>query len=747
MKSGGQRVSIKIMKKSIASLLLLTVLFMNMGLGEPVHAGDLNSEGQGIEGNRQEVVENTQEVAEGTGDEAGNQEGSDAGEENDAESENGGVLEDEPNSDLGNGDVSEEEQGGEDEDDSDGDIATEEPTPIVEEIEEIQEIQPLVIKYQAHVQSIGWQPEKKNGQLAGTTGRSKRVEAIKINVIDAENKAIEGYGIEYQTHVQSIGWQDWVADGQMSGTMGLGKRTEALRVRLTGIAAEKYDVYYRVHIQSYGWLGWASNGAPAGSREYGKRIEAVELRLVAKGEEAPGAGGSSYKCPRVKYQAHAQSVGWQGNVYDDSVAGVTGRSKRLEALRISLPETEYEGGIEYRVHAQTIGWQSWKSNGQLAGTTGQGKRIEAIEVRLTGELAEYYDIYYSLHLAKIGWCNYAVNGETAGSSGLSKRVEAIKIKLVKKDETKPATNGTKYIQGYINTDFSYQGTIQGSGISKDTVQGSVLGTVNQSRRLENITLRLNQSGDNVPKGTIKYATHISGKGWSKWATQGNVSGCTDGTAGLEAVKIALSGDISNYYDIYYSTYVQKYGWLGWAKNGQAAGTTKCGYRMEALRIMLVSKDVAAPGANRNYYKEQKWMPGPIMNMALKANLYNSSTPYILMVDRGARKVGVFRGYAGTWDNVKYLDCSVGKPSTPTVGGVFKVGSRGYYFNSGSLRCFWWTQFYGDYLFHSVPCYPNGTIQDGRLGMALSHGCVRLQMSNAKWIYDNIPSGTTVVVYN
>ena len=34
----------------------------------------------------------------------------------------------------------------------------------------------------------------------------------------------------------------------------------------------------------------------------------------------------------------------------------------------------------------------------------------------------------------------------------------------------------------------------------------------------------------------------------------------------------------------------------------------------------------------------------------------------------------------------------------------------------------------------------------RVGIPLSHGCVRLEIGNAKWIYDNIPSGTHVVVY-
>ena len=42
---------------------------------------------------------------------------------------------------------------------------------------------------------------------------------------------------------------------------------------------------------------------------------------------------------------------------------------------------------------------------------------------------------------------------------------------------------------------------------------------------------------------------------------------------------------------------------------------------------------------------------------------------------------------------------------------------------------------------------DGTLMDGRVGMALSHGCVRLEIQNAKWIYDTIPSGSTVVVYH
>ena len=135
-------------------------------------------------------------------------------------------------------------------------------------------------------------------------------------------------------------------------------------------------------------------------------------------------------------------------------------------------------------------------------------------------------------------------------------------------------------------------------------------------------------------------------------------------------------------------------------------------------------------------------------MRLKANSYSSSTGYIALVNRTTHKVGIFQGWQGNWRCIQYWDCSDGAPSTPTVEGVFRVGGKGHHFYSGSSICYWYTQFYGNYLFHSVLYNRySGALADGRLGMALSHGCVRLHINNAKWIYDNIPVGTTVVVYH
>ena len=87
------------------------------------------------------------------------------------------------------------------------------------------------ILYTTHVQELGWQDSKKDGEMAGTTGKSLRLEGIKIKLNIQEN--ITG-GIEYATHVQEIGWQGFVNNNEMSGTTGKSLRLEAIKIKLTG---------------------------------------------------------------------------------------------------------------------------------------------------------------------------------------------------------------------------------------------------------------------------------------------------------------------------------------------------------------------------------------------------------------------------------------------------------------------------------------------------------------------------------
>ena len=139
----------------------------------------------------------------------------------------------------------------------------------------------------------------------------------------------------------------------------------------------------------------------------------------------------------------------------------------------------------------------------------------------------------------------------------------------------------------------------------------------------------------------------------------------------------------------------------------------------------------------------------LMNERVTNGWYSSATHYLILVDTSRNEVGIYNGTgnAGSWNMVKLISCTSGASNTPTVKGSFTVGSRGIVFGDG-YSCWYWTQFYNDYLFHSVLYYPGSQshVMDGRLGINASHGCVRLEIQNAKWIYDNIPSGTKVIVY-
>ena len=344
----------------------------------------------------------------------------------------------------------------------------------------------VTIRYTTHVQTYGWQGDENNankwfanGKMAGTSGKAKRLEGIKIRVYGNDN-----LGIQYTTHCQSYGWLPWSANGEMNGTEGEAKRLEAIKIQLTGADKEKYDVYYRVHAQSYGWLGWAKNGAPAGTAGYAKRLEGVQIVVVKKGSPAPDAnfegvnaasgvhqsvsylakngsspvvGGqvTSNTNPSVAgeanvniaYRTHVQSFGWQGWKYNGVMSGTSGKAKRLEGINIKLTNKPYSGSIVYTTHVQSIGWQgnennvnTWFRDGQMAGTSGRAKRLEAIRIALTGEMAEHYDVYYRVHAQTYGWLAWAKNGEAAGTAGLSKRLEGIQIVLVPKGGAAPVNN-------------------------------------------------------------------------------------------------------------------------------------------------------------------------------------------------------------------------------------------------------------------------------------------------------------------
>jgi lipoprotein-anchoring transpeptidase ErfK/SrfK len=135
------------------------------------------------------------------------------------------------------------------------------------------------------------------------------------------------------------------------------------------------------------------------------------------------------------------------------------------------------------------------------------------------------------------------------------------------------------------------------------------------------------------------------------------------------------------------------------------------------------------------------MPADKQAMYNKAQGYSSNTGYLFLVDRKTHKVGVFKGSKGNWSYVYYWSCVTGAASSPTITGTYKTTGLKKTVLSTDSRARWCTQINGGYFFHTI------LASESELGRSASHGCIRLAVSNAKWIYNNIGKGTTVVIYN
>lgn len=129
--------------------------------------------------------------------------------------------------------------------------------------------------------------------------------------------------------------------------------------------------------------------------------------------------------------------------------------------------------------------------------------------------------------------------------------------------------------------------------------------------------------------------------------------------------------------------------------------------------------------------------------------YSSNTQYLVWANLATQKVNVFQGSKGKWKLIKVFRCASGARATPTPQGVTYVTYKQTKWKTDSYVCKPIVRFYPNtgYAFHSVLYKPDESgIKDGSIGFPVSHGCLRMKPSSIQWIYDNIPTKTTVVIY-
>ncbi len=125
--------------------------------------------------------------------------------------------------------------------------------------------------------------------------------------------------------------------------------------------------------------------------------------------------------------------------------------------------------------------------------------------------------------------------------------------------------------------------------------------------------------------------------------------------------------------------------------------------------------------------------------------FKSKTDKFIWTDIYRQRVYILKGSEGSFSLEKRIVCGTGKNQSPTTRGLFETSDKGEWFYSSRLKsgARFWVRFNEAYLFHSQAMDKEGNITDPTLGRRCSSGCVRTSVSDAEYIYKNIPEGTAV----
>jgi lipoprotein-anchoring transpeptidase ErfK/SrfK len=169
----------------------------------------------------------------------------------------------------------------------------------------------------------------------------------------------------------------------------------------------------------------------------------------------------------------------------------------------------------------------------------------------------------------------------------------------------------------------------------------------------------------------------------------------------------------------------------------------------ANRVQFTPLEVLLPGETYDVEVEATSLHGEEIKTAFRFTTRDVQDRMWVAVDlEGTHNVTVFKGRKP----IKTFDASGGKVTSPTPLGTYYVYNRGYCFYNARLHegAYYWVQFSGPFLFHSIPFDASGKIMDQeaeKLGEPASHGCVRLSLEDARWFFENVPNGTMIVIYN
>lgn len=174
-----------------------------------------------------------------------------------------------------------------------------------------------------------------------------------------------------------------------------------------------------------------------------------------------------------------------------------------------------------------------------------------------------------------------------------------------------------------------------------------------------------------------------------------------------------------------------------------------GYEKDVQRVLEMvnssyAGDFTLQWAQENDYKDYE------KELFVNAKGYSSKTGYLIWVSRAMQRVNIFEGTKEDWKLSYSCIVATGASHSQTPVGVYYttyLNPTGWTTATYTCRPVVGFKTGSGYAFHSRLYYPNSTtLTDADIGMPISHGCVRMYDEDVWYIYNNIPLGTTVVVF-
>lgn len=529
-----------------------------------------------------------------------------------------------------------------------------------------------------------------------------------------------------------------------------GKDATGVRIRLSAQDDEDYDVWYRARRQDGSWLAWSRDGEELVTPD-GSALRDLQFIVTDAGagvpfdgelEAATSDGGAS--------SLSAQSVTWkrlEGASRYDTMAAIVeeGFSKSDWAVLASgqnfadaLAANGLAGTYDCPVILTAGNELSWQALAQI-----QRLQVKHLFI-MGGTSAISTDVENAIKTLNIEVTR--VSGGDRSATSAAALVEAHKYRTG--SNTVIVASGANYADALSIGPWAYATSspivlTKGDG----TLSDEAVKAINEDPEIINVLV---VGGTSVVSPAIELQLHERSYIYTRLA--GTDRYTTSRDIAEWAVKTGLSWNAPA---------------VASGKDFPDAltGGALCGRNKSVLLIASSVKDPTMhtlranqPSISNGYILGgKKAMPivDPLMDhepaipsleTTAMAQQYWSATDWLIMVDCNRNILAVYHGSQNNWVPYDSWQVTTGAPETPTIKGEFEVGDRGYAFGDSEYTCYWYTQIYGGYLFHSILYNKDDTVRDGRLGLHLSHGCVRNPIERAKWIYDNIPSGTKVVTY-